>query len=248
MAKKKVVNKGAAAGTKERVLDCLAMLKKLSSKKTLEEMGPRYGIHTKKAFGVSMANMKVVAKKLMANKLGQDHELAIALWETGWYEARMVACMVDDPARVTSAQMDAWCNDFDNWGICDTVCFKLFDQVPGALGKVRKWAKREEEFVKRSAFALLACVALHDNSLGNEEFEEGLELIAVAASDERNFVKKGVVWALRGIGSRNAAMRLEAMMVAERLMEAESAAARWVGKTALKELAGKAAKKRVEKR
>ncbi len=243
MAKKKAVKKHAGAGTKERAQDCLAMLKKLSSSRTLEEMGPRYGIHTKKAFGVSMANMKMAAKKL-----GQDHELALALWETGWYEARMVACMVDDPAQVTSAQMDAWCNDFDNWGICDTVCFKLFDQVPGALGKVRKWAKRDEEFVKRGAFALLACVALHNKKLANEEFAEGLELIVVAASDERNFVKKGVVWALRGIGSRNAEMRQEALMVAERLMEAESAAARWVGKTALKELSGNVAKKRAEKK
>ena len=240
---KKVVKKNSFAGIKERVQDCLAMLKKLSSSRTLEEMGPRYGIHTKKAFGVSMANMKSVAKKL-----GQDHELALALWETGWYEARMVACMVDDPAQVTSAQMDAWCNDFDNWGICDTVCFKLFDQVPGALGKVRKWAKREEEFVRRGAFALLACVALHDKKLGNEDFKEGLELIVVAASDERNFVKKGVVWALRGIGSRNAEMRQEALMVAERLLEASSSASRWVGKTALKELSGKVAKKRAEKK
>lgn len=229
--------------TPERVRETIALLKKLSSKTTLEEMGPRYGIHTKKAFGVSMANMKLAAKKL-----GHDHDLALALWETGWYEARMVACMVDDPKLVTSAQMDAWCDDFDNWGICDTVCFKLFDQVPLAMGKVRKWAKSDEEFVKRGAFALLACVALHDKKLGNDDFAKGLELIVVAASDERNFVKKGVVWALRAIGSRNAEMRHEAMMVAERLMDSESAAAQWVGKSALKELAGKVAKKRVEKK
>ncbi len=117
----------------DQVQDAIALLKKKSSKRALEEMGPRYGIHAKKAFGVSMGNMKLVAKKL-----GRDHELALALWETGWYEARMVACMVDDPAQVTGAQMDAWCDDFDNWGICDTVCFKLFDQVPLAMRKVRK--------------------------------------------------------------------------------------------------------------
>src|SRR4051794_14215030 len=124
--------------------------------KTLSEMGPRYGRVVGKAFGVPMAKMQSVAKPLTP-----DHDLAAALWDTGWYEARMVACMIDDPAQVTPAQMDRWRADFDNWGIVDTVCFKLFDQVAGAPAKAAEWTALNDEFGRRAGFALLACLALH---------------------------------------------------------------------------------------
>ncbi len=152
------------------------------------------------------------------------------------YEARLVTSFVDDPARVTSAQMDRWCRDFDNWGICDTVCFQLFDRTPHAWSKVAKWADRREEFVKRAAFALLASLALHDKAAGDAPFLDSLRLIEHAAGDERNFVKKGVSWALRAVGRRNPALNAAALEVARRLAASTEAAPRWVGKDAVREL------------
>jgi 3-methyladenine DNA glycosylase AlkD len=209
----------------------LASLKQRSKKQIREEMGPRYGVHTDKAFGVSMADMKQVAKRL-----GRSHALAAALWDTGWYEARMVASLIDEPARVTPAQMDRWCRDFDNWGICDTACFFLFDRTPHAFAKVAQWSGRRDEFVRRAAFALLACLALHDKAAGSESFMRCLPLIEEAASDDRNFVKKSVNWALRAIGRRNAGLNAAAVAVARRLSSSPDAAARWVGRDALREL------------
>ena len=135
----------------------LATLGRLAKKQIRDALGPRYGIHVQKAFGIAMSDIQTIAKSL-----GRSHEMAAALWDTGWYEARLLAAYVDEPERVTPAQMEAWAQDFDNWGICDTVCFVLFDRTPHAFAKVARWALRRDEFVKRAAFALLACLALHD--------------------------------------------------------------------------------------
>jgi 3-methyladenine DNA glycosylase AlkD len=198
-----------------------------ASPKVRAEMGPRYGLVVEKAMGVPMAKMQLVAKPL-----APDHELAAALWDTGWYEARMVACMVDDPARVTPEQMDRWRADFDNWGICDTVCFKLFDQVPHAFGKIDQWASLNDEFGRRAAFALLACVALHRKG-DDDLILARLPLIEAAATDPRNFVKKGVNWALRAIGVRKSpALRAAAREAADRLAASSDKTARWIGKDA----------------
>jgi len=191
----------------------------------------RFGITAGKALGVSMANIQKLAKRI-----GRNHELAAALWDTGWYEARMLTAFVDEPARVTGAQMDRWCGDFDNWGICDTVCFKLFDRTPHAWAKVAQWSGEPDEFVKRAGFALLASLALHDNGAADKAFVDSLRLIERAASDDRNFVKKGVNWALRSIGRRSAALNAAAVSLARRLAASPDAAARWVGRGALKEL------------
>ena len=223
--------------TKGDVAAVLASLERAGSKKVREEMGPRYGIHTPDAFGVMMRDMQKVAKDI-----GKNHDLALALWDTGTYEARMVAAMIDDPAKVTPAQMDRWCKSFDNWAICDTVCFKLFDRTPHAFDKVVRWAGRREEFVKRAGFALLASVALHDKKAADEPFLKCLPLIEKAADDERNFVKKGVSWALRGIGKRNARLQAAAAEVARRLAASDQAAARWIGKDALKEFGKRTAR------
>ena len=218
------------AGVEEQVQAALASLEKMSTRHDRDNLA-RFGITASKAFGVSVSNIQVLARRL-----GRNHELADALWKTGWYEARMLTSFVDDPARVTSAQMDRWCRDFDNWGICDTVCFHLFDKTPHAWGKVEKWGDSGHEFVKRAAFALLASLALHDKRAGDELFVGCLPLIERAATDERNFVKKGVSWALRLIGRRNPALNAAAVTVARRLSTSPEAAARWVGKGALKEL------------
>jgi 3-methyladenine DNA glycosylase AlkD len=179
-----------------------------------------------------------VAKiRLIAKAIGTDHELAGELWKTGVYEARMLAAFVAEPARVTKAEMDGWCRDFDNWAICDTMCFHLFDRTPHAFDKIEAWAGRKDEFVRRAAFALLASVALHDKKAPDEPFLRALPLIERAAEDERNFVKKGVSWALRGIGKRNARLRAAAADLARRLSQSEHEAARWIGKDALREFA-----------
>jgi 3-methyladenine DNA glycosylase AlkD len=222
--------------TDEGVRPVLLALEKLSTARDLANL-TRFGITAARPFGVSMANLKVLAKRL-----GPNHDLAAELWDTGRYEARMLATLVDEPARVTPAQMERWCRDFDNWGICDTACFVLFDRTPHAWAKVTEWSGRRREFEKRAAFALLACLALHDKAAADGPFLEGLRLIEQAAADDRNFVKKGVSWAIRLIGRRNLALNAAAVTVARRLSVSGDAAARWVGKGALKELTSPAVK------
>ena len=216
---------------KLEVKEALAWLKEHSSKKIRDEMLPRYGIDAPKAFGVSVANLHKLAKIT-----GRNHEFALALWKTGWYEARMLASLVDEPERVTPAQMDQWCRDFDNWGICDTVCFKLFDRSPHAYKKVEQWAKRRDEFVRRGAFALMASLALHDKEANDDRFAKWFPLIEQGANDDRNFVKKGVSWALRAVGRRNAKLKSAAVKLAQRLATSDQPSARWVGKDALRDL------------
>jgi len=233
---------GAQRPLEVEVRAALASLEQMSTQRDRENLA-RFGITASKVFGVSMANIQVLAKRL-----GRNHELAAALWDTGWYEARMLASLVDDPARVTPAQMDRWCRDFDNWGICDTVCFCLFDRTPHAWAKVAQWSDKRDEFVKRAAFALLASLALHDKRAADEPFVRCLPHVERAATDERNFVKKGVSWALRSVGRRNAALNAAAVKVARRLSASPEAAARWVGRGALKELTSPAVLRRLPAR
>ena len=208
----------------------LAKLERLGSKRNREGMA-RYGIVAEKVFGVSVGALRTLGKQL-----GRDHELALALWDTGWYEARMLTAFVDEPDRVTAAQMDRWCRDFDNWAICDTLCFQLFDKTPHAFAKVAQWAKRQDEFERRAAFALLASLAAHDKGAADEAFLRCLPLVERASTDERNFVKKGVSWALRGIGHRNAALHAAALALAQRLAASPDATARWIGKDTLRDI------------
>jgi 3-methyladenine DNA glycosylase AlkD len=220
----------------------IAWLKRHSTKATRDGMA-RYGLPSGNALGVSMADMKRLGKRL-----GTSHELAAALWDTGIYEARMVTSFVDDPALVTSAQMDRWCRDFDNWGICDTVCFHLFDKTPHAWRKVARWHDRRGEFVKRAAFALLASLALHDKAAGTALFLDSLPLIERAADDDRNFVKKGVSWALRAVGRRNSELNAASVTLARRLASSPDAAPRWVGRDALRELTSAAVSRQLAAR
>jgi 3-methyladenine DNA glycosylase AlkD len=213
-------------------------LKRLGSKRGRDGMA-RYGLPSERAFGVSVG-----AIQQLARKIGRNHDLALELWGTGWYEARMLAAFVDEPARVTPAQMDRWCRDFDNWGICDTVCFHLFDRTPYAWRKVDQWSGRRDEFVRRAAFALLACLALHDKDADDEFFAQRLPLVERAAIDDRNFVKKGVSWALRLIGRRSRALNADAVALSRRLAASEHASARWIGRDALKELTSPSVTKR----
>jgi 3-methyladenine DNA glycosylase AlkD len=219
------------SATDDRVEEALAWLERRGSRRFREDMVSRYAIVTPRAFGVPMRLIQELGKRL-----GRDHRLAAALWATGWYEARTLAAYVDEPERVTAAQMDRWVRDFDNWAICDTLSFCLFDRTPHAWRKVEQWSRRREEFVKRTAFALLASLALHDKHTGDGRFLKALALIERAAPDERNFVKKGVSWALRSVGRRSRAVHAAAVETAQRLAESSEPAARWVGRDGLRDL------------
>lgn len=219
-----------AKSVDDRVRYAIAWLESRSSAKDKAGMA-RYGIVAKQAFGVPMARTQALAKEL-----GRDHALALALWRTGVYEARLLATMVDDPARVTVAQMDRWARQWENWADCDTSCFKLFDRTPHAWGRIRAWAARDETYVKRGAFALLASVALHDKQSPDAPFVKALQLVERGASDERDIVRKGVSWALRGIGKRSKPLKREAVALARRLAASDDPGARWVGKDALRDL------------
>ena len=182
--------------------------------------------------GVSVADIRLLAKQL-----GRNHDLAAALWETDVYEARMLTAFIDEPERVTLAQMNRWCRDFDSWAICDTLCFHLFDRTPFAWKKARNGRRRRVSSSSAPAFALMASLVVHDKAAPGPRFLAFLPLIEQGARDERNFVKKAVNWALRCIGKRDLALNAAALAVAKRLAESKEASCRWVGKDALRELA-----------
>jgi 3-methyladenine DNA glycosylase AlkD len=215
----------------DRVAAVLAALEAEGSATTRDAMGPRYGIVTAdRVFGVPMARIQAVAKQL-----GKDHELAADLWATRVYEGRMAAFLIDDPALVTHAQMDAWRAGFDNWAVTDTACFKLFDKVEGAAAMVEPWTRLNDEMGRRAGFALLACLALHGRPA---DYLHGLTLIERAAGDARNFVKKGANWALRAIGDKkDPNLRAAARELAVRLAASDDRTARWNGKDALRAFA-----------
>jgi 3-methyladenine DNA glycosylase AlkD len=191
----------------------------------------RYALPTDRALGVAVGDIRAIARQV-----GRDHQLAMALWRTGWYEARMLATMVDEPARVNSSQMDRWCRDFDSWGICDTACFELFDRTPHAYRKVVQWARRDEEFVRRAAFSLMASLSIHDRTTPDRPMEKWFVLIERASTDDRNFVKKGVNWALRSLGSRSVALHRKANRLSKKLARSSNSTARWIGRDALRDL------------
>lgn len=228
--------------TAARVAYSLSWLERRGTKANREGMA-RYAIVAKKVYGVSMSTMKALAKEL-----GKSHALSQALWKTEWYEARMLASLVGEPDRVTPAQMERWAKSFDNWAVCDTATFALWDRSPHAWPKVREWSGRKEEFVKRAAFAMLASLTVHDRKAPDERYLEGLELIEREAADERNFVKKAVNWALRSIGKRSPDLNRKAIAVAKRLAARPDSASRWVGKDALRELTSPGVQRRLAKR
>jgi len=220
----------------------LGWLKQHGTRATREGMS-RYNIPSDRAFGVPMNQVQRLAKQL-----GRSHELASGLWDSGWYEARLPAAYVSDPALVTPAQMDRWRGDFDNWAVCDTVCFVLFDRTPHAWRKVEQWARRRDEFGKRAAFALLWGLTVHDKSAGDEPFVRSLALVERAASDERHLVSKAVNMALRAVGKRNPALNAAAVAVALRLAASPDPSKRWVGKNAARELTSASVIRRLARR
>lgn len=218
------------------------ILKKLEEKANREQVKgmARFGMTAEKRMGVSIPDMRKIAREL-----GNNHQLALELWKTGIPEARIVAGMVADPEKLTEDQMEDWVKDFDSWDVCDQVCMNLFDKTPLVGKKILDWSKREEQFVKRAAFALIACLAWRDREAQDEKFVDFFPLLKRESTDNRNFVKKAVNWALRNIGKRNLKLNKAAIEVAREIQQIDSKAARWIASDAIRELESEAVQKRL---
>lgn len=216
-----------------RADQAIERLRELGDPKAVQGMA-RYGIQSSKSFGVSVPKLRTLAKEI-----SRDHQLALELWKTGLHDARLLATMIDDPAKVTIAQMDRWVRDFDSWDVVDGCCGNLFDKTPFAVAKAREWCRREEEFVKRAGFVLMAELAVHDKEADDKVFLDFLPLIVGGTSDKRNFVKKAVNWALRQIGKRNAKLNRAAVSAASEIQKIDSGTAKWIASDALRELQSK---------
>jgi len=214
-------------------------LKSLSDPEAIEGMA-RYGIKPEKALGIS-----IPALRKMAREIGKDHDLAQRLWASGIHEARILAGMIDDPEAVTEKQVESWVKGFDSWDVCDQVCMNLFWLTRFAYDKCFEWSERDEEFVKRAGFALMARLAWSDKEATDEQFKKFLPVIKRESTDERNFVKKAVNWTLRQIGKRNPALNKAAIKTAEEIGKIDSRSARWIASDALKELKSEAVQKRL---
>ena len=221
------------------VEEVLEMLRAKARSDRLEGMA-RYGMVADRRLGVSVPEMRKMAKEL-----GKDHELALELWKTGIPEARIVAAMIGEPEKLTEKQMEDWVKDINSWDVCDQVCMNLFEKTPLAWKKIHDWSEREEEFVKRTAFALIACLAWHDKKVGDERFVNLFPVIERGAADERNYVKKAVNWALRNIGKRNPDLNMAAIETAREILQIDSKAARWIASNAIKELESEAVQRRL---
>ena len=191
----------------------------------------RYGINTRNTLGVSIPFLRQLARGYR-----HQHELALALWASDVHEARLLATLVDDPKQVTPAQMEAWVKDLDSWDLCDQLCNNLFRKTPHARAKALLWAKRKPEFIRRAGFVLMATLAVHDKAATNADFEPFFAAIQSTATDERNFVRKAVNWALRQIGKRNTTLRNRALRVAEAIGRLDNKSARWIAADAIREL------------
>jgi 3-methyladenine DNA glycosylase AlkD len=214
-------------------LDARAVVRELRARRdaaAVEGM-KRFGIAGKEVLGVSVPELRTLAKKA-----GRSHELALELWDTGIHEARIVAALVDEPERVTSEQMDEWAGEFDSWDVCDACCGNLFDKTRFAYTKALKWSKAGAEFVKRAGFSMMAELAVHDKSAEDAKFIQFFPAIKAGSTDDRNFVKKAVNWALRQIGKRNVRLNKKAIIVAEEIRKMDSKSAKWITADALREL------------
>ena len=224
---------------KARCNEILRKLKSLSDPKAVEGMS-RFGINSKNTYGVSIPNLRTIAKEI-----GKNHLLAQELWSSGIHEARILTGMIDDPELVTEEQIEKWVNDFDSWDVCDQCCSNLFDKTHFAFQKAIEWSKRNEEFVRRAGFVLMATLAVHDKKAKDEAFMKFLPIIKRESVDDRNFVKKAVNWALRQIGKRNVNLNKAAIETAKEIQGINSRSAKWIASDALNELSSDSIRKRL---
>ena len=224
-----------------RVDQILNRLRSLSDPDAVAGMA-RFGINPRNTYGVSIPILRKIAREL-----GKDHELAQQLWASGIHEARILAGMIDDHEKVTQAQMESWVRDFDSWDVCDQCCSNLFDKTRFAYRRSSEWSSRNQEFVKRAGFALMAALAVHDKDASDNKFLKFLPLVKAASTDERNFVKKAVNWALRQIGKRNHRLNRSAIATAREIQKLDSRAARWIASDALRELASASVQRKLRR-
>jgi 3-methyladenine DNA glycosylase AlkD len=220
-------------------VEILRELKSQSNPKNVAGMA-RFGINPTNTYGISIPTLRKMSKQI-----GTDHLLAEYLWASGIHEARILAAMIDDPSKVTDLQMEEWVKEFDSWDVCDQVCSNLFDKTALAYQKAAEWSARKDEFVKRAGFALMAALAFHDENAPDSKLRKFLPLIKRESSDDRNFVRKAVNWALRQIGKRNRKLNRNAIKVAREIARLESKSAHWVASDALRELTSPAVQKRL---
>jgi 3-methyladenine DNA glycosylase AlkD len=222
--------------------DIMARLKSHGDPEAVRGMA-RYGINPEHAFGISIPVLRGIAKEI-----GRDRRLAAKLWSSRVHEARILAGMIDDPERVTEQQMERWVRDFNSWDLCDQCCSNLFEKTPFAYRKAVEWSLRKEEYVKRAGFVLMARLAVSDKKAADERFERFFLYIKKGSSDERNYVKKAVNWALRQIGKRNRILNEKAIETALEIRGSGSSAARWIASDALRELRSKALGERLKRK
>lgn len=225
-----------------KVKQVLKKLKSHANPKNVKGMA-RFGINPKNTYGISIPIIRKMAKQI-----GKNHQLAQQLWDSGLHEARILASTIDDPKMVGEKQIEKWVKDFDSWDVCDQVCGNLFDKTPFAYKKAIEWSKRDEEFVKRAGFVLMATLSVHDQKAEDKQFEKFLPIIKKEATDGRNFVKKAVNWALRQIGKRNLVLNKKAIAAAKAIEEIDSKSARWIAADAIRELTSEAVQKRLREK
>ncbi len=218
------------SNTKYSVKDIVTKLKSKANTDNLEGMA-RYGINTANRLGNSIPFLRKLAKEI-----GKNHKLSLELWEEGIDETRILASMIGDENKLTEDQAEKWAADFNSWDVCDQVCMNLFKKLPFAEKKIKEWSKREEKFVKRAAFTLIACIAVYDKEKPDKEFIKFFPVIKKGATDERNYVKKAVSWALRNIGKRNKNLNKEGVKFAKELEKTDSKSARWIAHDTLKDI------------
>ena len=217
----------------------LKKLKSLANPKNVEGMS-RFGINTQKTLGVNVPTLRQMAKEI-----GKNHKLALELWDSGIHEAKILASMIDEIDKVTEKQMEKWVKDFDSWDVCDQTCSSLFDKTDFVWRKLKDFTQKKKEFVKRTGFTLMACLAVHDKKAKDKDFIKLLPIIKRESTDERNFVRKAVNWALRQIGKRNKNLNKQAIKTAKEILKIDNKAARWIANDALRELNSESVQKRL---
>ena len=222
--------------------EVIKQLRSMGDPKNIEGMG-RFGIKTENNLGNSVTTLRNFAKKI-----GKDHDLAVKLWDSGIRDAGMVAACIEDPTTISENQVDRWVNGFDSWDICDHCCGHLFDKTPFAYKKAKEWTLRKEEFQKRAGFSLMAWLAVHDKKTDDLEFEKFLTIIKRESTDERNYVRKAVNWALRNIGKRNITMNKKAIEISREIRKIDSKSARWIASDAIRELTSEKVKQKLNRK
>lgn len=221
--------------------EIIEKLESLENLKNVEGMA-RFGIKPKaRVLGISIP---VIRK--MGKDIGKNHNLALKLFDSEIHEAQILAGYIADSEKFTKKQIEKWVRAFDSWDVVDQVCLAVIWEVKFAVKIIFEYSKRKEEFVKRTAFTLMCCLAVHDKKMKDAEFEKFFPLIIKASTDERNFVKKAVNWALRQIGKRNKNLNKKALKVAKEILKIDNKVAKWIAKDAICELESSAVQKRLK--